>query len=559
MKRIYILSLIFAIITLFYWGSLVKSITFNKKENAISLIDTYSFYEDIYYCGPKTRDYTDTPPGGGIVLVPIVLAIVFVWWIIGNIGAKVHESNELTHKSTQRNNELALLYRHSYTKVGPLKNGIQLVQVAPGKFGYVNAEGIPIIREIFNNAEEFEYESAIVERDGKYALLKKTGSYIIEGSSWIRAIGKCIIVSYSSGNYIYNRKGEKIYKSAIINASLDSNQNYVLNYFYLLDTKLEIIIDELGNIIYPLHNKEEEPQILYDNIALYHAGEYCGLIEYKSKKIILEATKNHIKNIRYFSHTKQLIIDSVHNEFSQKNKYDISYICYQRVWHMIYDEKLNLQGILKNVEICRPLTSSTFICTMYKTNSHNYATICDIDGTKYPQIAYPDIMAISDTHQHVLAIDRLYDYSNCKYIIHNVKNNNIVRFDAGGETSCRIIEYSKTDTTIKMLKYKKHGMYGIINLDLEEIIPFKYTKITTENDRQSGKTYGFICYLDEKNWEAFDDKGKPINKQTILESKEKARRERDIEDWLMSELNGGKNLIDCDLYSDVEVFSDYDF
>ena len=102
-------------------------------------------------------------------------------------------------------------------------------------------------------------------------------------------------------------------------------------------------------------------------------------------------------------------------------------------------------------------------------------------------------------------------------------------------------------------------MYGIINLDLEEIIPFKYTKITTENDRQSGKTYGFICYLDEKNWEAFDDKGKPINKQTILESKEKARRERDIEDWLMSELNGGKNLIDCDLYSDVEVFSDYDF
>lgn len=102
-------------------------------------------------------------------------------------------------------------------------------------------------------------------------------------------------------------------------------------------------------------------------------------------------------------------------------------------------------------------------------------------------------------------------------------------------------------------------MYGIINLDLEEIIPFKYSKITIEKDSKTNKFSGFICYLDEKNWEAFDEKGKTISKQTILENKEKARRERDIEDWLMSELNGGKNLIDCDMYSDVEVFSDYDF
>ena len=559
--KISLLSFLFSITSLFYWGTLINSTILSKDDSAISIIENHSFHEDIYYCGPKTRDYTDTPPGGGIVLVPFIVAIVFIFWLIANIYDKVHKISEQSYKRNQRDSELISLYHKKYTKVGSLKNGIQLVQVESGKFGYVNTEGIPIIQEIFNNAEEFDYEAAIVMREGKYALLKKTGSYILPfgKSSWIRAIGKCLIVSYSSGDYICNRNGEKIYQNAIKKVSLDCNNHYVLNYIYLLNTILEIVIDEFGNIIYPLHNKEENPQILYKNVALYHAGEYCGLIDSKSNKVILEATKNHITKIRYFSHTRQLIIDSVHNEFVKKNSYNISYTCYQRVWQMIYDENLNLQGVLKDVKISEPLTSSVFKCIVYKENSHNYDTICDIDGTTYPQIVYPDIIGISDTHQHVLAKDRLYDDSNCKYIIHNIKNNNIEIFDAGEETSCRIIEYSSTDSIIKMLKYKKHGMYGIINLDLEEIIPFKYSKITIEKDSKTNKFSGFICYLDEKNWEAFDEKGKTISKQTILENKEKARRERDIEDWLMSELNGGKNLIDCDMYSDVEVFSDYDF
>lgn len=308
---------IFVLLTIVYcWNTscdIIEDLSRSRIETPHQEIEKVdSNHAIVYFCGPKTRDYTSTPPGGGIVLVPVALGIIFVWWLVMNVFGKINDAVESSEKEHEKNEDLLKISEGKYTKIGSVKNGIQLVQLSPNKYAYIGVTGKPIIKEIFTKAEEFNYTSAIVAKNDGYALLKYDGSYLIHFgvASWIYAVGKCLMVYNRNGErHPSNRQGKYIYPDDIKEVKIDDKGNYIL-YMYLSllpDKKQEVVIDENGKIITPLHNFGEQPEKLNNQVGVYHANVLCGLINLQSNEFLLDATKYKFQKIKYVPEKKQYI------------------------------------------------------------------------------------------------------------------------------------------------------------------------------------------------------------------------------------------------------------
>lgn len=143
----------------------------------------------------------------------------------------------------------------TYTYIGTFHNNLAVVANKDFNYGYINTEGIEVIPLIYQEANDFVKQKAIVKENGNYKLINEFGNTLmIYDYYFVGYYNEGLMAFIKSQNEFYgyiNESGEVVIKPqftdvaafknkyAIINIEKNSKNNYGL-------------INELGEVIIPL-------------------------------------------------------------------------------------------------------------------------------------------------------------------------------------------------------------------------------------------------------------------------------------------------------------------
>lgn len=481
----------------------------------------------IYVCGPKTRDYVDTPPSG-LPLVPIIVVIVIILWAVTNIYAKFEEARNKRKEYLKKQDETYRLSHNNYSVLGSPIYGIQLVRIAESRYSYVKEDGSPLNNVIYEEAESFKNGSAIVKKENQLGLLNIDGTYLFNlgKCSQIVPIGNCLLVKFNYGSstcqYFYDRKGVKLSKRVVDSVTIDEDNNYVLildydqvikdvdsKYLYTERSKYKesVTINEKGEIIKFRHNIGEEYTPIYNDIALYHAGGNCGLINVETNEVLVDADQYRFTKIIFYPRTKLFIAKFYVMGASIVNP--APHI--KESWNYIFDENARFLGKILdcfNNEPFEPLTRNLFLCGDIELGKGKVTRLFDIDG-HYCGITFESIIGISDSHRRVLGVNNVNDDQKRTYYLQDINDKRIIRTFYN---ECIYIndeiEEPNSEKSIRYIVCKeRNGLLGMIDLDGYIFLPPAYNKIIEKRDTISDALVGFMCYHIDFGWEAYNAQG----------------------------------------------------
>lgn len=283
-----------------------------------------------------------------ILAILSVIGFIALLSILANIYSFFEKKKEEKKESDLSYRAQSTLHNSgSFLEQGELKNGWARVKLAERRYAYVRpwnnrfqymdpdqgSFALYGLKGIFEQAEEFDSMSVIVQRKGQFALLGANAEYIIPfydtlyGQSLrtsLYEIGNGFLAYHKelydskekknveSIHYIIDRSGKQYHKGGFKKAYFEDNHLVVINDYYGWADEKEIIDIQSGQLILPFHivfYELENGKILFyshlngnygwnvfdrDSQSFVFSKSYAGIAYLKGRNVYLLVTNNDI-------------------------------------------------------------------------------------------------------------------------------------------------------------------------------------------------------------------------------------------------------------------------
>lgn len=457
---------------------------------------------------------------GILLLLSFPIGMILFMCLIGGIqsASEKHSNNKYMAQEKARDEQaISALKYHSIQSRGEYLNGWARVKIAEHRYTYVkNVDGRDVFikpdsrfvesynyqlgknvtteytdtqkANFFENAEEFIYQSAIVERDRKVALLGVDGQYVFP-------------FNYGEGETLFSDFNKLDNNCLEYSRTFKNPDRNDMN-----DTET-IYINRDGKIIYDgfVRNK-----IIENGCLVIHDGHYRMEIDLKSAKVVLPFCLNHFT----FANGTKLIFSR--KDRSGWNVYDPS--CQKLLFEHPYGSIVYLDK------------QDSYLVIDDKTIG-----VANSNGKIIREFSNEEIKFIYD-QRYLYGDYSLYDFDGTRIIGWPYHIREVIHDE---EVSCDTVwwsTYIDPRDTPKQPPFTKMAwgriMFIICNHDFcDTVFDLKGTVIlgpinptvNVEYDKETNKPKGFAYYLPwSKTWEHCSLDGKVLCKNNQLPSRKRA-------------------------------------